>query len=142
MTEIPQLGHHFEICISVDSLQESIDFYKKLGFKIYTGGPNKGWCTITDGIIYLALFPDKFIEKEFGAPVLFNYRGGNIEKITDYLKTQGISLSKENRKEHGIGSAIFTDINGRVFYFDTSNDEERIDILETEKKNFRIDEEI
>ena len=73
---------------------------------------------------------------------VFNYRGGNIEKITDYLKTQGISLSKENRKEHGIGSAIFTDINGRVFYFDTSNDEERIDILETEKKNFRIDEEI
>ena len=142
MAEVPQLGHHFEICISVDNLQESIDFYNKLGFQIYTGGPNKGWCTITDGIIYLALFPDKFIEKEFGIPVLFNYRGGNIKRITENLKTQGISFSKENIKENGTGNAIFTDINGRVFYFDTSIDEERIDILETEKLFFRIDEEI
>ena len=133
MAEVQQLGHHFEICISVENLQDSIDFYKKLGFKIYTGGPDKGWCTITDGIIYLALFPDKFIEKEFGTPVLFNYRGGNINKIIDYLKAQGISLSKENIKENGTGNAIFTDINGRVFYFDTSSDEKRIDILEKEK---------
>ncbi|MHA1945999.1 MAG: hypothetical protein ACW97W_07850 [Candidatus Hodarchaeales archaeon] len=41
-----------------------------MGFKIYTGGPDKGWCTVTDGIVYLALFPDNFIEKEFGIPVL------------------------------------------------------------------------
>ncbi|MFX0212079.1 MAG: hypothetical protein ACFFDT_39265 [Candidatus Hodarchaeota archaeon] len=128
MTEIPKLGHHFEICFSVDNLQESIEFYKKLGFKIYTGGPDKGWCTITDGIIYLALFSDKFIEKEFGIPVLFNYRGGNVKKIVESLKAQGIEFSKENLKENGSGSAIFTDINGRVFFFDTSPDEERIDI--------------
>ncbi|MHA2075820.1 MAG: hypothetical protein ACW97X_14460 [Candidatus Hodarchaeales archaeon] len=133
MTKIPQLGHHFEICISVDNLQESIDFYKKLGFRIYTGGPNKVWCTLTDGIIYLALFSDKFIEKEFGIPVLFNYRGGNIKKVIEYLKTQGISFSKENIKENGTGNAIFTDINGQVFYLDTSPDEERIDIPDSEK---------
>jgi predicted lactoylglutathione lyase len=131
-TDIPSLGHHFEICFSVDNLQESIAFYKKLGFKIYTGGPDKGWCTITDGIIYLALFADKFIEKEFGIPVLFNYRGGNIKKIVDYLKTQGIEFSKEKIKEKGTGDAIFTDPNGRVFYFDTADFEERIDIPEDE----------
>jgi catechol 2,3-dioxygenase-like lactoylglutathione lyase family enzyme len=130
MTEIPRLGHHFEICISVDNLQESIEFYKKLGFQIYTGGPDKGWCTITDGIIYLALFPDNFIEKEFGIPVLFNYRGGNVKKIVDYLKTQGVEFSKENVQANGTGSAIFTDPNGRLFFFDSSEAEERIDILE------------
>ncbi|MFQ5979128.1 MAG: hypothetical protein ACE5OZ_13460 [Candidatus Heimdallarchaeota archaeon] len=128
MTEIPRLGHHFEICFSVDNLQDSIAFYKKLGFEIYTGGPNKGWCTVTDGLVYLALFSDKFIAKEFGIPVLFNYRGGNIQKIVEHLKNQGIKLSKENIKENGTGDAIFTDVNGRVFYFDTTDSEERVDI--------------
>ncbi|MFX0050364.1 MAG: VOC family protein [Candidatus Hodarchaeota archaeon] len=132
MTDIPQLGHHFEICISVDDLQESLEFYKKLGFKIYTGAPDKGWCTITDCIIYLALFPDKFIEKEFGIPVLFNYRGRNVKKIVDSLKAQGIEFSKENLTDNGTGSAIFTDPNGRVFFFDTSNNEERIDIPDSQ----------
>jgi catechol 2,3-dioxygenase-like lactoylglutathione lyase family enzyme len=130
MTDIPRFGHHFEICISVESLHDSIAFYKKLGFNVYTGGPDKGWCTITDGIIYLALFPDNFIEKEFGIPVLFNYRGGNVKKIVDYLKTQGIEFSKENVQANGTGGAIFTDPNGRVFFFDTAEEEERIDILE------------
>ena len=36
---------------------------------------------------------------------------------------------KENIKENGTGDAIITDINGRVFYFDTSLEEERIDWL-------------
>ncbi|MFW9777724.1 MAG: hypothetical protein ACFFE8_02640 [Candidatus Heimdallarchaeota archaeon] len=128
MTDIPRLGHHFEICFSVESLQGSIEFYEELGFEIYTGGPDKGWCTLTDGIIYIALFADRFIEKEFGVPVLFNYRGGNIEKIVEFLKRTGIKLRKERILEKGTGDAIFTDPNGRVFYFDTSEDEERIDI--------------
>ncbi|MHA2296991.1 MAG: hypothetical protein ACXAEU_13880 [Candidatus Hodarchaeales archaeon] len=128
MTGIPRFGHHFEICFSVANLQESIQFYEKLGFKIYTGGPDKGWCTVTDGIIYLALFPDKFIEKEFGIPVLFNYRGGNIKNIVEYLKTREIEFSRENVKENGTGDAIFIDPNGRFFYFDTSKSEERIDV--------------
>ncbi|MFW9917141.1 MAG: hypothetical protein ACFFGZ_16160 [Candidatus Thorarchaeota archaeon] len=128
MKEIPRLGHHFEICIDVENLPDSIEFYGKLGFEIYTGGPDKAWCTVTDGLIYLALFPDNFIQKEFGIPVLFNYRGGNVEKIVEYLKAQGITFSKETLMENGLGSAIFTDINRRVFYFDTSEDEERIDV--------------
>lgn len=95
MTEIPRLGHHFEICINVGNLQDSVEFYSKLGFKIYTRGPDKGSCTLTDGLIYLALFPNNFIQKEFGIPVLFNYRGGNVEKIVGCLKSQGITFSKE-----------------------------------------------
>jgi hypothetical protein len=127
MTKIPRLGHHFEICFSVDDLQDSVTFYEKLGFKIYTGGPDKGWCTLSDGIIYIALFPDKFIEKEFGVPILFNYRGGNVQKIVEYLKTKEIEFSKENLQPDGTGNALFTDPNGQIFFFDTAKDEERID---------------
>ena len=49
----------------------------------------------------------------------------------EYLKKQGISFSKEKIKDSGTGDAIFTDINGRVFYFDTSEEEERIEIPDT-----------
>ncbi|WP_455464874.1 hypothetical protein [Candidatus Hodarchaeum mangrovi] len=127
MNDNIRFGHHFEICFSVKNLQESIDYYINLGFKIYTGGKNKGWCTVTDGMIYLAMFPDNFIEKEFGIPVLFNYRGGNIQKIVAFLKKRGIKFSKERILEKRTGEAIFTDINGQVFYLDTSPKEERID---------------
>ena len=130
MKSPPKFGHHFEICFSVDDLAESISFYQKIGFEIYTGGPDKGWCTVTDGIVYLALFADKFIEKEFGIPVLFNYRGGNTRKIVKYLKEKWINFSKEKVREDGTGDAIMKDINGRVFYFDTSPEEDRIDIEE------------
>jgi catechol 2,3-dioxygenase-like lactoylglutathione lyase family enzyme len=132
MATTPKLGHHIEICFSVEDLDKSVNFYQKMGFKIYTGGPNKGWCTVTDGIIYLALFPDKFIEKEFGIPVLFNYRGGNIGKIVKFLREKGMKFTKENVKENGIGDAIMKDINGRIFYFDTSPEEERIGIEEVD----------
>jgi len=122
-----RFGHHFEICFSVKNLHQSIDYYLNLGFKIYSGGKDEGWCTVTDGMIYLAMFPDNFIEKEFGVPVLFNYRGGNIQEIVTFLKNQGIKFSKERILKKGTGDAIFTDINGQVFYFDTSPEEERID---------------
>ena len=128
MRSTPKLGHYFEICFSVDDLSESIKYYQEMGFKTYTGGPDKGWCTVTDGIVYLALFPDNFIEKEFGIPVLFNYRGGNTGKIVDYLKEKGMKFTKENVREDGTGDAIMKDINGRIFYFDTSPEEDRIDI--------------
>jgi hypothetical protein len=62
------------------------------------------------------LFPDNFIEREFGIPVLFNYRGGNVNKNVDYLKIQGIEFLKENVQEDRIGSTIFTDPNGRGFF--------------------------
>ncbi|MHA1977605.1 MAG: hypothetical protein ACW98I_11930 [Candidatus Hodarchaeales archaeon] len=127
MLKTQRLGHHFEICFSVANIQDSISFYKKLGFKIYTGGADQDWCTLTDGMIYLALFSDNFIEKEFGIPVLFNYRGGNIEKVVTHLKEQEIIFSRENIKKNGLGDAVFTDPNGRVFYLDTVEEEERID---------------
>jgi len=128
MREIPQLGHHFELCFSVDDLGETIDYYAKLGFKVYSGGRDKGWCTITDGLIHLGLFPDKFIEQEFNVPFLLNYRGGNMDKIVNLLKQQKIPREKEKLLGKGTGDAIIIDPNGVKLYFDTADFEERIDI--------------
>ncbi|MCY3415090.1 MAG: hypothetical protein INQ03_25790 [Candidatus Heimdallarchaeota archaeon] len=124
---VPRLGHHFELCITINDMNESVDYYEKLGFSIYTGGRDKGWCTMTDGIIYLALFPDNFLEKEFGTPVLFNYRGGNVKSITESLAKKGIDFYKNTAKDDGTGDALFKDINDYVFYIDTADFEERVD---------------
>ncbi|RMG28752.1 MAG: hypothetical protein D6732_18365 [Methanobacteriota archaeon] len=125
-----KLGHHLEICFSVENMEKTIEFYKKLGMKIYSGGPDKGWCTMTDGTAYFALFPQGFIEKEFGVKILFNFRGGNITKLIAYLKNRGIKFQKENPREDGTGDAIFTDPEGNKFYLDTVDFEERIDLDE------------
>ena len=126
--KVPRLGHHFELCFSVKDMGETVEFYKKLGFKIYSGGVDKGWCTITDGVIYFALFEDKFIEKDFGVKFLFNYRGGNIKKIFKALKVQGIEPYDRKENEDGTGEGKFKDNNGNVIYIDTVAEEERIDI--------------
>lgn len=127
MTKIAKLGHHLEICFSVDSLSQAIEYYLQLGFVIYSGGTDKGWCTLTDGITYFALFPNNFIENEFGVKTLLNYRGGNILKITSALQQQGIALEKVTANMDGTGSALFTDIAGNRVFVDTGPDEERID---------------
>jgi hypothetical protein len=44
------------------------------------------------------------------------------------LKEKGMKFTKENVREDGTGDAIMKDINGRIFYFDTSPEEDRIDI--------------
>ena len=49
MQELPKLGHHLEICFSVDNLEKSVAYYQKIGFNVYTGGDDKGWCSMTDG---------------------------------------------------------------------------------------------
>ncbi|MHA2503801.1 MAG: VOC family protein [Candidatus Kariarchaeaceae archaeon] len=127
--EAPRLGHHFEICIDVDDMEESIEFYSNLGFTIYTGGADKGWCTLTDGLVYFALFSGGFIKHEFGVPVLFNYRGGNTPRINAHLEKMGVEFLKreENVEGPGTGDTIILDPNGYKFYFDTTKDEDRVD---------------
>ena len=123
-----KLGHHLEICFSVKNMTESIEFYSRLGFKIYTGGSDKGWCTMTREGVYIAMFPDKFIDKEFNVPILLNFRGGNLSKIVPQLENQGIKFTKQNVKGDGTGDAIFVDPDGIKFYIDTSLNEERVNV--------------
>ncbi len=122
----PPFGHHLEICMSVPDMQQTVDYYLSLGFEIYSGGVDKGWCTVTDGLIHLAFFPQGFIEKEFGVKVLLNYRGGNIAKIIKYLEERKVKLDKKKLNTDGTGDALLTDLNGVKLYFDTVDYEERV----------------
>ena len=127
-SEVPKLGHHLEICFSVDNLGEAIDYYASLGFKVYSGGKDKGWCTVTDGLAYFSLFPDNFIEREFGVKMTLNYRGGNVTNIAEKLKEMGIKLENDKSRDDGTGNFIFEDIAGNRIFIDTAPDEDRIDI--------------
>ena len=128
--DMPRLGHHFELCFSVDDLKTSVEHYQKLGFKIYTGGIDQEWCTVTDGTVYFGLFPNNFIEKEFEDKFVLNYRGGNVKILTEKLEAQGIEFFKKKVSVDGTGSAMFRDINGNLIFLDTAPDEERIDVPE------------
>jgi len=127
---IPHLGHHLEICFSVSNLVASIEYYRQLGFRIYTGGPDESYCSMKAQSVYISLFENEFIEKEFGNPFILNFRGGNIVKLHNYLKKFDLDFHYENIRADGTGNLLFHDPDGVPIFLDTSPDEERIDTID------------
>ncbi len=111
------LGEH-HLCLDVNDLDASIDFYRKLGFVLVSDHREESWGVMrTDGFV-LALYQGH-IERN-----LMNFRGGDIEEIGAELSDRGISFEKEPHLEaDGSWSAEIRDPDGNVIYFNTFPDE-------------------
>ena len=111
------LGSYFP-CLNVKKLQDSIDFYVKLGFKIREDHREENWAVLQHNNMVLCLF-EGHIERN-----LINFRGGDIKAIEKIASEHGIRFTKPAHVEHdGSWSAETIDPDGNIIYFNTSSDE-------------------
>lgn len=78
----------FEICLSVNDLGRSLQFYEALGFRRAAGNVKRGWMMLEYRGVRLGLF-----QGILGGS-LINFRGGDVLSIAEYLQDVGISLGE------------------------------------------------
>ena len=113
----------FEYCISVESILNSIRYYKKIGFELIDGSPiEEGWAILKCGVGIIALYQNA-MDGLSGKAVL-NFRGGDVEKIMNNCKEMGLETKKEFRPgPEGGGSGTLLDPDGNEVFLDTAPDE-------------------
>lgn len=103
-----------ELCLNVADLERSLGFYRKLGFNEIEVATDEGWAVLEHANLVLALYRGHIKEN------LINFRGGDVFKIAEELKSSGLELADEAHIEED-GSAGFTirDPDGNAIYFNT-----------------------
>jgi catechol 2,3-dioxygenase-like lactoylglutathione lyase family enzyme len=123
-----QLGR-FDLCLDVTDVKKSAEFYKKLGLIEVEGNIEENWVVLSQGNLRLALYQGHIKE------ITLNFRGGNVQSITNDLKAKGIEFEKDVKiAEDGSVSAEIRDPDGYSIFFDTHPSEK--DILKTLKVKF------
>ena len=116
-----QLGT-FSVSLTVTNLEVSIDFYKKLGFKKFTGG--KDWVIMKHGNATIGLFQAVFEKNILTFNPGWTKNATPLRKFTDIrtieksLIRKGISLMKGTTTKKGPDSITFEDPDGNVILID------------------------
>ena len=111
------LGSYYP-CLNVVKLDDSMDFYRKLGFTIREDHREENWAVLQHNNMVLCLFQGHIDGN------LINFRGADIKSIVALAKERGIKFTKSAHLEHdGSWSAETVDPDGNVIYFNTYSDE-------------------
>lgn len=73
------------LCLKAGRFAETLEFYKKLGFRVVGGQPEHGWATLANG-------PTAFAVMGFMKANVMNLRGGNVAAIAEELSRRGFSV--------------------------------------------------
>lgn len=96
---IMELGA-FSVSLKVKNLQQSIDFYEKLGFTHKGGNPEQNWVVLKNGTTVIGLFQDIIEENYLTFNPGWGSNGENLEEFTDVrelqksLRNRGIVLER------------------------------------------------
>jgi catechol 2,3-dioxygenase-like lactoylglutathione lyase family enzyme len=111
-TESPELGWLVP-CLAVRDLEETIDFYGKLGLVQYGGNVKEKWAMLRNRAVEIHVFQGH-IPKD-----LLNFRGCETDAIRALLAERDIPISSEQGKM----SFICLDPDGREVFFDSGPEE-------------------
>lgn len=111
------LGEHFP-CLNVSNLEQSIDFYQKLDFTVIEDHTSERWAVLQHNNMALCLYEGHIKEN------MINFRGGDVEKISEELQKRGLTFSQPPSVEaDGSWSAELHDPDGNSIYLNTFPDE-------------------
>ncbi len=107
-----------EVCLNVQNIELSIEFYEKLGFVHVGGEIEDGWAVMENDACRFSLY-----QGHLEGNVL-NFRGGDVQQIGDTLKARGLTLKTEVESEpDGSMGCTLEDPDGNLIYFNTHPDE-------------------
>ena len=115
----------FSVSLNVRDIQQSFDFYKKLGFEQMGGNIDQKWLILRNGTSVIGLFQGMF-EKNIltinpgwdqNAVNLENFQ--HVREIQKKLKAAGLSLDKEaDENSSGPEHFVLKDPDGNVIMLD------------------------
>lgn len=103
-----------DVCLRVNKVLVSREFYGDLGFWQVEGSDEEGWAVVTNGDLRLGLFEPQYMT----GPISLNFRGGEITDICAKLSSKGHAFSKPPKLANGGGSVSITDPDGTSIFFD------------------------
>lgn len=115
----------FSISLAVKNIQDSKDFYEKLGFTSFGGNINQKWIILKNGNAIIGLFEGMFPNNIITFNPGWDENAQNLEEFDDvriiqqHLKNCGISLSTEaDLTTEGPAHITLTDPDGNSILID------------------------
>lgn len=107
-----------DVCLRVESASKSRRFYEDLGFARVEGDDTEGWAVMVHGESRIGLYESQYMSD---APVMLNFRGGDVEANVGELIARGHALSAPLvTTEQGGASAKLVDPDGYLIFLDTA----------------------
>lgn len=107
-----------DLCLDVSDIQKSAEFYLNLGLRKVQGNIEEKWIILSQGNLRLGLFESP------STNITINFRGGDVEKIYNKLKNDGVEFKDSfNTEEDGSTGASLYDPDGNFIYFNTAQGE-------------------
>ncbi|MCG2459387.1 VOC family protein [Flavobacteriaceae bacterium F89] len=115
----------FSISLAVKDLEQSKEFYEKLGFNVFAGDPKKNYLIMKNGNSLIGLFQGMFEGNiltfnpgwDENAKTLESF--DDVRKIQSELKSKDLNLIREaDEKTTGPASLVLTDPDGNHILID------------------------
>jgi len=109
-TEIGMIGRFLEVSVSTQNIQESLEFYQRLGFSEAEAGDlwSHRYAVVTDGRLFLGLH-----EYEFDSPSL-TYVRPELDTYLGALRDHGVNFEFEKTGDDQFNEAGFLDPDGQM----------------------------
>lgn len=107
-----------DVCLRVESVARSREFYEGMGFVRVEGDDAEGWAVIVSGDSRIGLFEPQFMGDQ---PFMLNFRGGDVLANAATLEAKGYTFAAPATPgKDGGGSAKLIDPDGHHIFLDTA----------------------
>jgi predicted enzyme related to lactoylglutathione lyase len=107
-----------DVCLRVESVIRSREFYEGLGFQRAEGDDAEGWAVIVNGESRIGLFEPQFMGDQ---RMMLNFRGSDVLANAAALEAKGYEFVEPAQAgKEGGGSAKLIDPDGNHIFLDTA----------------------
>lgn len=115
----------FSVSLAVKNIEESKNFYEKLGFTVFGGEQSQNWLIMKNGDHIIGLFQGMFESNILTFNPGWDQSANPQESFTDVrdlhkqLKSQGVAIAQESIEgESGLSSFSVVDPDGNMILID------------------------